>query len=222
MARGGRPAHAFPFCQPTSDSCLVSRPYSMHAGKDRPGRCTQRRRSKPVQPARSGAESWGQAKLKLAVKRSFGGGLAVPERPLAKQLPVPPLPDVGMRVEHPSRGSGVIAEHMEDGRTRIDFDSGESHRHAAPRPFARAISGLRVALTPGVPSALHLAGTIRAHCTGSWDATACRAGRRRGSVHRDQRRAQRARQSRSRVRAPTTPHSLPSRLEERKTEAQIK
>jgi hypothetical protein len=56
------------------------------------------------------------------------------ERP-AKQLPVPTLPDVGTRVEHPSRGSGVIAEHLEDGRTRVDFDSGESHRCAAPRPL---------------------------------------------------------------------------------------
>ena len=37
---------------------------------------------------------------------------------------------VGARVKHSIRGVGTVTEHMEDGRTRIVFDSGEEHRYA--------------------------------------------------------------------------------------------
>ena len=36
---------------------------------------------------------------------------------------------VGARVLHVTRGPGTVAEHMEDGRTRIAFDSGDEHRY---------------------------------------------------------------------------------------------
>jgi uncharacterized protein (UPF0216 family) len=36
---------------------------------------------------------------------------------------------VGTRVKHPTHGAGVVAELMEDGRTRIVFDEGEEHRY---------------------------------------------------------------------------------------------
>ena len=35
---------------------------------------------------------------------------------------------VGDRVHHKYRGAGTVTELMEDGRTRIMFDSGEEHR----------------------------------------------------------------------------------------------
>ena len=35
---------------------------------------------------------------------------------------------VGDRVQHKYRGGGTVTELMEDGRTRIIFDSGEEHR----------------------------------------------------------------------------------------------
>ena len=37
--------------------------------------------------------------------------------------------EVGARVQHILRGAGVVTEHMEDGRTRVHFDSGEEHRY---------------------------------------------------------------------------------------------
>ena len=37
--------------------------------------------------------------------------------------------DVGTRVCHPSRGPGKVVELMEDGRTRVAFESGEEHRY---------------------------------------------------------------------------------------------
>ncbi len=36
---------------------------------------------------------------------------------------------VGARVEHERRGSGTVTEVMADGRTKVDYDSGESHRY---------------------------------------------------------------------------------------------
>ena len=38
---------------------------------------------------------------------------------------------VGERVHHQGRGAGIVDELMQDGRTRIRFDSGEEHRCAA-------------------------------------------------------------------------------------------
>jgi len=37
---------------------------------------------------------------------------------------------VGQRVVHGKRGTGVVSELMEDGRTRVNFDNGEEHRYA--------------------------------------------------------------------------------------------
>ena len=37
--------------------------------------------------------------------------------------------ETGTRVQHDKHGTGVVAEVMGDGRTRVDFDSGESHRY---------------------------------------------------------------------------------------------
>ena len=47
------------------------------------------------------------------------------------RVPVPVLerPAVGTRVDHPVHGEGVVVELMEDGRTRVEFDNGESHRY---------------------------------------------------------------------------------------------
>ena len=36
---------------------------------------------------------------------------------------------VGALVRHSSRGSGVVTEHMDDGRTRVRFDDGDEHRY---------------------------------------------------------------------------------------------
>ena len=49
-----------------------------------------------------------------------------------KSIP-PERPAVGTRVDHPTHGGGTVVELMEDGRTRVDFDNGESHR--CPRPY---------------------------------------------------------------------------------------
>ena len=37
--------------------------------------------------------------------------------------------DVGARVVHKMHGAGAVVEILEDGRTRIRFDSGEEHRY---------------------------------------------------------------------------------------------
>ena len=37
--------------------------------------------------------------------------------------------EVGVRLNHPERGPGIVVEIMEDGRTRVRFDSGEEHRY---------------------------------------------------------------------------------------------
>ena len=36
---------------------------------------------------------------------------------------------LGARVDHPVHGPGRVVEHMDDGRTRVNFDNGESHRY---------------------------------------------------------------------------------------------
>ena len=36
---------------------------------------------------------------------------------------------LGARVNHPMHGPGRVVEHMDDGRTRVQFDNGESHRY---------------------------------------------------------------------------------------------
>lgn len=72
----------------------------------------------------SAADNWRSTKLKLSAVRRVGGGhLAAPKR-----LPLPSLPDVGLRVDHAKHGAGTVVEHLEDGRARIDFDNGQSHR----------------------------------------------------------------------------------------------
>ena len=38
-------------------------------------------------------------------------------------------PAVGSRVRHAVRGEGTVAEHLADGRTRVEFDSGDAHRY---------------------------------------------------------------------------------------------
>ena len=74
-------------------------------------------------------------------------------------------PPVGSRVRHADRGEGTVVEHMADGRTRVEFDSGESHRYfpALPRPPLRG-----AALADSCCSTCVLAaGTMRARCTSS-------------------------------------------------------
>ena len=51
--------------------------------------------------------------------------------PQMARLPGPEKPGVGSRVRHAARGEGTVTEHMEDGRTLVEFDSGESHRYYA-------------------------------------------------------------------------------------------
>ena len=51
---------------------------------------------------------------------------------------------VGARVQHAQRGAGTVTEHMEDGRTRIAFDSGEEHRYAE-----RSMHKVEAAPAPG-------------------------------------------------------------------------
>ena len=48
--------------------------------------------------------------------------------PSEARLPVP-RPPVGSRVRHAVRGEGTVTEHMADGRTRVEFDSGDAHQH---------------------------------------------------------------------------------------------
>ena len=42
----------------------------------------------------------------------------------------------GTRVSHPKHGEGIVTENMEDGRTRVEFDIGVSHRYA-PKSIAK-------------------------------------------------------------------------------------
>ena len=42
---------------------------------------------------------------------------------------MPPQVPLGTRVSHGTRGSGTVVQHMNDGRLRVHFDSGESHRY---------------------------------------------------------------------------------------------
>ena len=96
------------------------------AGKDRPGRETSRVRPRRPQakPLASAADNWRLTKLRASAIRAVAGGhLAAPKR-----LPVPALPDVGLRVDHAKHGAGTVVEHLEDGRARIDFDNGQSLR----------------------------------------------------------------------------------------------
>ena len=51
--------------------------------------------------------------------------------PQMARLPGPERPGVGSRVRHAVRGEGTVMEHLEDGRTLVEFDSGESHRYYA-------------------------------------------------------------------------------------------
>ena len=52
-----------------------------------------------------------------------------PRTPPTLQLAPRVAPTVGARVWHESRGKGTVTELMEDGRTRVAFDSGEEHRY---------------------------------------------------------------------------------------------
>ena len=56
---------------------------------------------------------------------------------------------VGTRVRHVTRGTGVVTEHMQDGRTRVQFDTGEEHRY---KPSS--ISKLSLADTPQAAAVL--------------------------------------------------------------------
>ena len=68
----------------------------------------------------------------LAMKRTSLGELST-LRKTRVPVPVPERPAVGTRVDHPTHGGGVVVEFMDDGRTRVDFDNGESHRCPRPR-----------------------------------------------------------------------------------------
>lgn len=127
-----------------AEQSLGDNPHS----KEGPGRWTSRApRAKPKpRPPRSGAESWRQARLKFALRRPLAGDFSSDSVP---RLPVPSRPDVGQRIEHPLRGPGVIAEILDDGRTRVDFDSGQTHRYH-PRSLHKIMSSkqLQTCSTP--------------------------------------------------------------------------
>ena len=61
-----------------------------------------------------------QATAHDGVGGSGGGNAAGPWR---AKFPL------GSRVQHPDRGVGTVTEHMDDGRTRIAFDTSEEHRY---------------------------------------------------------------------------------------------
>jgi len=52
-----------------------------------------------------------------------------PKRAEKSVLTRSPLAQIGKRVVHPQRGPGVVAELMQDGRTLVQFDSGDQHRY---------------------------------------------------------------------------------------------
>ena len=51
------------------------------------------------------------------------------DEPAPDKLPDEFTFEVGVRVRHPHRGPGVVAERLADGRTRVDFENGEQHRY---------------------------------------------------------------------------------------------
>lgn len=93
-------------------------------------------------------------------RRTGGGGAAAaaaqeghqegsPEAPLFKEQFFP----LHARVRHLLRGLGTVTELMEDGRTRVRFDSGEEHRCAPAAPSRRAPTTARTGWRTDVSAA---------------------------------------------------------------------
>ena len=80
-------------------------------------RIEQRPQAYPRPPR--GSDSAGQSR----------GGLGSPVLSMGRHMGARFPTQVGMRVEHPKHGAGVVAERMADGRTRVAYDNGEEHRY---------------------------------------------------------------------------------------------